>query len=126
MSGEDSRADGGHRDSQDVTPSWRTHRELILLVAILLIASVTRMFQLGQTSLWYDEVVTMRLARTEGPAALLEALDGDRCDTGALAPDLAARLGGDLWPVGRLRSRLQLRLRHRHGCARVLGWAPGV
>jgi mannosyltransferase len=74
MSGDDSRADGGHRDLQDVTPFWRRHRELIVLMAILLIASVTRMFQLGQTSLWYDEVVTMRLARTEGPEALLHLL----------------------------------------------------
>jgi mannosyltransferase len=74
MSGEDSRADGGHRDSRDATLLWRTRRSLILLVAILLIASATRMFQLGQTSLWYDEVVTMRLARTEGPAALLTLL----------------------------------------------------
>ena len=74
MSGEEPRADGGHRDSQDVTPSWRRHRELILLIAIVLIASATRMFHLGQTSLWYDEVVTMRLARTEGPSALLKLL----------------------------------------------------
>jgi hypothetical protein len=31
--------------------------------AILLVATVTRFFQLGRLSFWYDEVVTMRLAR---------------------------------------------------------------
>jgi mannosyltransferase len=46
----------------------------ILLVAILLFASVLRLFHLGQSSLWYDEVVTMRLARTENPAALCRLL----------------------------------------------------
>jgi mannosyltransferase len=46
----------------------------ILLVAILLFASVIRLFHLGQSSLWYDEVVTMRLARTENPAALCRLL----------------------------------------------------
>jgi mannosyltransferase len=49
---------------------WRT----ILLVAIVVIASVLRLYHLGQSSLWYDEVVTMRLARTESPAALLRLL----------------------------------------------------
>ena len=33
------------------------------------------MFHLGQSSLWYDEIVTMRLARTESPPALLRLLD---------------------------------------------------
>ena len=44
------------------------------LTAILLIAAMLRLFQLGQSSLWYDEVVTMRLARTEDPAHLLRLL----------------------------------------------------
>jgi len=46
----------------------------IALMAILLVASVVRLVQLGQHSLWYDEVVTMRLARTQGPLALLGLL----------------------------------------------------
>ena len=50
------------------------HRRTIFLVAILVIASVVRLYHLGQSSLWYDEVVTMRLARTESPAALFRLL----------------------------------------------------
>ena len=46
----------------------------ILLVVILLMASVIRLYHLGQSSFWYDEVVTMRLAQTESPAALLQLL----------------------------------------------------
>jgi mannosyltransferase len=73
MAGEVSRADD--RDSRDASPFWRKYRELILLIAILAAASVARLSQLGQTSLWYDEVVTMRLARTESPTALLKLLN---------------------------------------------------
>ncbi len=50
------------------------NRATILLIAILLVAAVIRLFHLGESSLWYDEVVTMRLARTESPAALLRLL----------------------------------------------------
>ncbi len=46
----------------------------ITLIAILLVASAVRLVQLGQSSLWYDEVVTMRLARTPNPSALLGLL----------------------------------------------------
>ncbi len=56
-------------------------RCLIPLIAILLVASVVRLVQLGQSSLWYDEVVTMRLARTQGPRALfglLQEIDATR------------------------------------------------
>jgi mannosyltransferase len=49
---------------------WR----ILPLGAILLVASVLRLWHLGQSSLWYDEVVTMHLARTAGPAALLRLL----------------------------------------------------
>jgi mannosyltransferase len=47
---------------------------VIVLAAILLIAAVLRLYQLGQSSLWYDEVVTMRLARTQSPLKLLRLL----------------------------------------------------
>jgi hypothetical protein len=40
----------------------------------LVVAAVLRFARLGRLSFWYDEVVTMRLARTAGPAALLEQL----------------------------------------------------
>ena len=52
----------------------RYNRRTTLLVTILLIAGVLRLFQLGQSSLWYDEVVPMRLARTKGPGTLLQLL----------------------------------------------------
>jgi uncharacterized membrane protein len=74
MSGNNSRADGDRRESQDISPFRRRYRELFLLSVILVVATVARLYQLGQTSLWYDEVVTMRLARTESPEALLKLL----------------------------------------------------
>jgi 4-amino-4-deoxy-L-arabinose transferase-like glycosyltransferase len=38
------------------------------------VAAGLRCFELGRSSFWYDEVVTMRLARAPGPRALLERL----------------------------------------------------
>ena len=43
-------------------------------VLIVLVAALLRFFELGRLSFWYDEVVTMRLARTASPAALIERL----------------------------------------------------
>ncbi|MFI5458525.1 MAG: glycosyltransferase family 39 protein [Isosphaerales bacterium] len=42
--------------------------------AIVLVATLLRLFQLGRLSFWYDEVVTMRLARAGSTRALLELL----------------------------------------------------
>jgi 4-amino-4-deoxy-L-arabinose transferase-like glycosyltransferase len=42
---------------------------------IVLVAAGLRFWGLDTTSLWYDEVVTMRVARTAGFAALVERLD---------------------------------------------------
>ena len=44
------------------------------MIAILAIALGLRAWHLGQLSFWYDEVVTMRLAETPRPAALVERL----------------------------------------------------
>lgn len=44
------------------------------LAVALAAAGWVRFHHLGQLSFWYDEVVTMRLARTAGPAALLREL----------------------------------------------------
>jgi mannosyltransferase len=52
----------------------RPGHRVIVLAAILLIASVLRLYRLGQSTLWYDEVVTMRLARTHSPLKLLRLL----------------------------------------------------
>ena len=41
---------------------------------IVVVAALLRFFELGRLSFWYDEVVTMRLARTASPAALVEQL----------------------------------------------------
>jgi mannosyltransferase len=53
-------------------PDYR--RQAILLIAIVVIASVMRLYHLDESSLWYDEVVTMKLARTASPAELCRLL----------------------------------------------------
>jgi mannosyltransferase len=60
--------------SQNPAPLRWDHRQSVLLVTILLIAAVLRFVHLGRSSLWYDEVVTMRLARTESPSELMRLL----------------------------------------------------
>ncbi len=45
-----------------------------LIAAIVLAAGCLRLFQLGRLCFWYDEVVTMRLARSAGPRALCTRL----------------------------------------------------
>jgi mannosyltransferase len=45
-----------------------------LLAAIAAVATGLRVYQLGRLSFWYDEVVTMRLARAGSPGALIERL----------------------------------------------------
>lgn len=46
----------------------------MILAAVLAVAAGLRAYRLGGSSFWYDEVVTMRLARAGGPAALLDQL----------------------------------------------------
>jgi len=75
-------------DRQDSTaalgmPEPWIHRAAVTghLLLILLVAVVLRIRGLDRYSLWYDEVVTMRLARTANPAALIQLLgqiDGTR------------------------------------------------
>jgi len=55
-------------------PWWRNVRALHLAV-ILLVAAGLRLSSLDSTSLWYDEVITMRVARAASPTALLSRLD---------------------------------------------------
>jgi uncharacterized membrane protein len=50
-------------------------RDWGFLLAILLLSAVLRFSHLGRPSLWYDEVITVRLARTPGPSALVHLLD---------------------------------------------------
>ena len=44
------------------------------LGVILIVAAGLRLWRLNHWSLWYDEVVTMRLAETAGPSALLDLI----------------------------------------------------
>jgi mannosyltransferase len=46
----------------------------LTLVLVLLVAATLRLLHLDRHSLWYDEVVSMRLARTDGPRALIALL----------------------------------------------------
>jgi len=50
-------------------------RTSLLLIAILVGASVLRLAWLRQESLWFDEVITMRLARSRGPQDLIRLLN---------------------------------------------------
>jgi 4-amino-4-deoxy-L-arabinose transferase-like glycosyltransferase len=47
----------------------------LILAAILALAVGLRFWHLGRLSLWYDEVVPMRLAQQPGPAALVRLLN---------------------------------------------------
>jgi hypothetical protein len=50
-------------------------RRLGIALTILAAATLVRAYHLGRSSFWYDEVVTIRLARTDGPSSLVELLD---------------------------------------------------
>jgi mannosyltransferase len=58
----------------DVTPTSASPRYLLALLAILSFAALLRSWELGRQSFWYDEVVTMRLARQSNPLALFREL----------------------------------------------------
>ncbi|QEH35926.1 hypothetical protein OJF2_44830 [Aquisphaera giovannonii] len=62
-------------------PQGRRDADWLPLAAILLVAVTLRAWRLDAKSLWYDEVVSMRLAEAPGPAAMLDLLgriDGTR------------------------------------------------
>ena len=56
-------------------PRHRVGLRTLHLGMIVLLGVGLRFWGLGSTSLWYDEVVTMQVARSAGPAALVERLD---------------------------------------------------
>ena len=56
-------------------PRWPGAARRLPLAAILLMAAGLRLWRLDWTSLWYDEVVTMRVAQADSPAALIQRLD---------------------------------------------------
>lgn len=72
-----------HRDlpqsaasSSAPTGAGRRHPPYLgwVLAAIVVVAAGLRGYQLGRLSFWYDEVVTMRLARAGNPGALVDRL----------------------------------------------------
>ncbi len=75
MSGENANPKYPNESMSHTSTVRRSLLGALPLTAILLLASMLRMVHLGQSSLWYDEIVTMRLARTESPPALLRLLD---------------------------------------------------
>src|SRR5258708_1698340 len=64
---------GPERHGHD--PPWSWGARALPLAAILMIATGLRLWGLDGTSLWYDEVITMRVARADGPASLVQRLD---------------------------------------------------
>src|SRR5262249_54198471 len=65
----------------DSTRTWWRDANSLYLVAIVLIAAALRLWEIDQTSLWYDEVITMRVARSASVPELLARLnriDGTR------------------------------------------------
>ena len=48
--------------------------KLLTILFILLLSFILRCAVLGRLSLWSDEIVTVTLARQEGPAAILQSL----------------------------------------------------
>lgn len=69
----------------------------LAVLAIALAAIGLRVWDLNGPSLWYDEIVTMRVARAAGPGAIvseLDAIDGTR------APLHPLVLHGWLWAFG--------------------------
>ena len=69
-----------------------------------------RLFQLGRLSFWYDEVVTMRLARRR-IRPLCRTPVSDRRDPGAAASAVAAGLDQGFWLVGSGRTLIERCLR---------------
>jgi len=56
---------------------WRTDR-IALPVLLLIAAAVPRFWQIGRESYWYDEVVTVEVARSSQVIATLKTMDASR------------------------------------------------
>jgi mannosyltransferase len=63
------------RGGQEALSPLRRAATALVLMAILAVAAGMRLWNLGAASLWYDEVVSMQVARAEGPTAMIERLD---------------------------------------------------
>ena len=62
-------------DYQPRGPSNPGALPFLIPAIIVSVAACLRLWTLDSTSLWYDEIVTMRVARADGPGALVERLD---------------------------------------------------
>jgi 4-amino-4-deoxy-L-arabinose transferase-like glycosyltransferase len=85
-------------------PPRRWAARWLPLAAILLVAAGLRLWRLDRMSLWYDEVVTMRVAHAESPAAMiqrLDQLDGTRAPLHPLVLHAWLRLCGPSDVAGR-------------------------
>jgi hypothetical protein len=74
------------------------------LAAILLVAVGLRLWRLDRTSLWYDEVITMRVVRADNPTSLvrrLDQLDGTRAPLHPLVLQAWLRVFGSSDLAGR-------------------------
>ncbi|WZO96235.1 glycosyltransferase family 39 protein [Isosphaeraceae bacterium EP7] len=71
----------------DSGPGEGSRRWLVPAV-LFLVALALRSLDLGRLSLWYDEVVSMHLARQSGPMALLERLEATDATRAPLHPFL--------------------------------------
>jgi 4-amino-4-deoxy-L-arabinose transferase-like glycosyltransferase len=92
----------GPRRSGQRPPWWNVGG--IPLGVILLVALTFRCWDLDRTSLWYDEVITMRVARADNPSALiarLVRLDGTRAPLHPLLLQAWLRIFGSSDLAGR-------------------------
>jgi mannosyltransferase len=89
-------------------PWWRD-ASTVYLAGILLVAAGMRLWDIDRTSLWYDEVVTMRVARAGSVPELLAVLsriDGTRAPLHPLLLQIWLRLFGPSDIAGRSVSAL--------------------
>jgi mannosyltransferase len=92
----------GPRHTRQRPPWWNAGG--ITLGVILLVALTVRLRDLDRTSLWYDEVITMRVARADNPSALiarLDQLDGTRAPLHPLLLQAWLRIFGSSDLAGR-------------------------
>jgi mannosyltransferase len=92
-----------------VRPPWWRDVPALPLVVILLVAAGLRLWGIGRTCLWYDEVITMRVARAANPAELLarlDQLDGTRAPLHPLVLQAWLRVFGSSDLAGRSLSAL--------------------
>jgi mannosyltransferase len=90
------------------SPWWRD-ATIVYLAIILFVAAGLRLWEIDRTSLWYDEVVTMRVARAgsvQELLALLNRIDGTRAPLHPLLLQTWLRVFGPSAFAGRSASAL--------------------